>query len=129
MDLEAIGMAVGGVLAGGAVGSWWWSRKLKRAVSRIAKLDQASQFAEGQNSQVRKQVELLQKEVTDLRTQLSRSKPRQEVSAPEPAATRQEVEDMLLRQPAPEGFAATQILPRAAPSDGFPRTQVLPRKR
>ncbi len=131
MDSGTIAAMLGGVLAGGllaaVVGALLWGRKLSRAKERISKLDHASQFAEQQNAQVRKQVEHLQREVTDLRTQLSRSKPRQEVSTSEP--TRQEAEDLLLRQPAPEAFAATQILPRQSPSDGFPRTQVLPRKR
>ncbi len=129
MDLVAIGMAVMALLLGGAGASWWWSSKLKKSAERIAKLDHAAQFAEQQNTQVRKQVELLQREVTDLRVQLSRTKPRQEVSTNDAAPTRQEVEDMLLRQPSPEAFPATQILPRQSPSDGFPTTQVLPRKR
>jgi len=133
MDFGTIGVMLGGVLVGGllaAVASaWWWGRKLKKSADRISKLDHAGQFAEQQNAQVRKQVELLQREVAELRMVAARHKPRQEVSVSEPAQPRQETEDMLLRPPAPEAFAATQILPRQSPSDGFPTTQVLPRKR
>ena len=117
MELETIGVALGGVAAGGVVaaagGAWWWCRKLKLAALRIAKLDQARQFADQQGAQVRKQIEQLQHEMAELRVQASRARPHH-VSPPMPS--RQELEDMLLRDSEPpstaEGFATTQIMPR-----------------
>jgi hypothetical protein len=121
MDLETIGVAAGGVLAGGllagAGGAWWWGHKLKGAAQRIAKLDQARQFADQQGAQVRKQVEQLQKEMAELRMQAGRARPR-EADAAASVHTRQEVEDMLLSQ-----------APPAKPVEAFPDTQIIPRKR
>jgi hypothetical protein len=119
MDLEMVGVAVGGLVAGGlaaaGAGAWWWGGKLKAATARHAKLDQARQFAETQGLQVKKQVEQLQKELTELRQQLTRAKPRAEVYVAPPAPTRQELEDLLLRAESPkepEAFPDTQIIPR-----------------
>ncbi|MBV8379483.1 MAG: hypothetical protein JO369_01785 [Paucibacter sp.] len=120
MDLEAIGVALGGVVAGGlaaaAASAWWWGRKLGRATRQVAKLDQARQFADQQSNQVRKQVEQLQKEVAELRVQASRAKPRVEVTVVPPAETT--TEELLLRATAP-----------SAAAEPFPQTQILPRKR
>jgi len=105
---------VGG-LAAASLGAWWWGRKLKGSDARNSRLDHARQFAEQQGVQVRKQVEQLQKEVADLRQQLARAKPRQEVHVSPPAPSREELENMLLRAPsaqAPEAFPDTQIIPR-----------------
>ena len=121
MDVETIGIAVGSVFVGGlaaaSVGAWWWGRKLKGSDARNSKLDHARQFAEQQGVQVRKQVEQLQKEVGELRQQLARAKPRQEVHVSPPPPSREELENMLLRSPSPK-----------AP-DAFPDTQIIPRKR
>lgn len=133
MDLDTLGVALGGFVVGGlaatAGSAWWWNRKLQRANRQVAKLDQARQFADQQSAQVRKQVEQLQKEVNDLRMQAARAKPRVEVTVVQP----QEVstEELLLRAAKPPGegeaFPQTQILPK--PDDNFPRTHILPRKR
>jgi len=119
MDIETVGIAVGSVLVGGLAAAslcaWWWGRKLKSSAFRNSKLDHARQFAEQQGVQVKKQVEQLQKEVSELRTQLARARPRQEVHVSPPPPSREELENMLLRTPAgqsPEAFPDTQIIPR-----------------
>ena len=119
MNVETIGIAVGSVFVGGlaaaSLGAWWWGRKLKGSDARHSRLDHARQFAEQQGVQVKKQVEQLQKEVTELRQQLARAKPRQEVHVSPPPPSREELENMLLRAPpskSPEAFPDTQIIPR-----------------
>jgi len=134
MDLDTLGMALGGFVVGGLVagagGAVWWGGKLKRAARQLTKLDQARQFADQQGAQVRKQVELLQKEVNDLRMQAARAKPRVEVTVVPPPEVSNE--ELLLRAAVPlgegEAFPQTQILPHK-PDDNFPRTHILPRKR
>ena len=121
MDVDSVGIAVGGFLAGGlaaaSAGAWWWGRKLAAADARSAKLDQARQFAEQQGVQARKQVEQLQKDVEQLRQQLARSKARTEVYVAPPPPSRQELEDLLLRAEKPKE------------AEAFPDTQIIPRKR
>jgi len=134
MDLDTLGAALGGIVVGGlaaAAGSaWWWGRKLQRANHQLAKLDHARLFADQQSTQVRRQVEQLQKEVSELRMQAVRAKPRVEVTV----AQSQEAssEELLLRATNPPGeaeaFPQTQILPRK-PDDNFPKTHIVPRKR
>ena len=133
MDLEAILAVVGGVVIGGlvAVGiaAWWWGAKLRDATQRISALDQSRHSAKEENSDMRRQLEMLQNEVNELRIQAMRAKPRAEA----PVSTRGELEDMLLRAAPvvePEPFPATMIQPRRPqpPEQPFPATDILPRK-
>jgi hypothetical protein len=121
MDLELIGVALGGfcagALAGGGVGTWWWGRKLSGAQRQIAKLDQLRQFSEQQGGQVRKQIEQLQSELNDLRIQATRMRTREAHSVPATVIINRESEDMLLRD-----------APAASPAEPFAATQILPRK-
>jgi len=139
MDLGTILSIAGGALVGAllaiAFAAWWWGGQLKEAAQRMAALDEARQLAREESGKLRKQVDQMQQEVNDWRIQAMRAKP----AAPsgEPASTREEIEDMLLRAtpPAvPEPFAATVILPRkpqqqqAEGETPFPATDILPRR-
>ena len=119
MDSGIVWAALVGLLFGGvatvAASAWWWGRKLREAAQRVAKLEQARQFGEQQATQVRRQIEQMQREMADLRQQASRAKPRRE--APAPSASREQIEELLLREAPPRSAA-----------DPFPATQILPRK-
>ncbi len=119
MDSGTIWGTLAGLLVGAGAtlvaGAWWWGRKLGEAAQRVAKLEQARQFSEQQATQVRRQVEQMQKEMAELRQQASRAKPRRD--APAVSASREEIEDLLLRDAPPRSAA-----------DPFPATQILPRK-
>jgi len=121
MDLELIGVALGGLcagaLAGAGVSAWWWSRRLSNAQRQIVKLDQLRQFSEQQGVQVRKQIEQLQSELNDLRIQATRMRTREAHSVPATVIINRESEDMLLRD-----------TPTATPAEPFATTQILPRK-
>ena len=123
MDAENIlvgllGLVLGAVAAYGGA-HWWFGRKLAAAAARVGKHERARQFAEQQGDQVRRQVEQLQKELAELRSQVSRTK--QRASA---AIGKQEREDMLLNT----GGAAVKPVTQADP---FPDTLlvVAPHKR
>lgn len=123
MDLGMIGTALGGAafgaVAAGGLSAWWWGRKLASAERHIVKLDQLRQFSDQQGAQVRKQIEQLQAELTDLRIQATRARTREAHAAPPaPVFTTQEAEDMLLRD-----------APAATSAEPFANTQILPRKR
>lgn len=103
--MVAAALLIGGGVAWAA--AWWWfGRQLQRAAGQQDRVDKARQFAAQQASQARKQVELLQSELGELRRQLTalkRNKP-WTPSAPMPIEP---------PSPAPE-----------APDDGFADTQL-----
>ncbi|HEY4081595.1 MAG TPA: hypothetical protein VGM81_12955 [Burkholderiaceae bacterium] len=137
MDLGTILSIAGGALLGAllAVGfaAWWWGGQLKEAAQRLAALDESRRLAREESGKLRRQVDQMQQEVNDWRIQAMRAK--SVSSALEPASSREEIEDMLLRATppaAPEPFAATVILPRrpqqAEGEAPFPATDILPRR-
>ncbi|HEY1090275.1 MAG TPA: hypothetical protein VGE47_04220 [Burkholderiaceae bacterium] len=109
MDVIALLLGVGLVLAlAGLAVSWlWFRRRLATAGARQAKLEKARQFAEQQGTQARRQTEQLQKELADLRMQLSRYKP---LRKPEPGEVKPEVEDLLLAHAHEAPAAPTKVV-------------------
>lgn len=112
--VAAVALLIG---AGGAWGgaSWWFGRKLKDAATNKERLDAARHLASQQAAQARKQIEMLQQEMAEMRLAAQRRSQRAEAQAHASG-------------PAPLPiFGATG--PGELPSDGFPQTQILPRKR
>lgn len=112
--VAAVALLIG---AGGAWGGamWWFGRKLKELTGIRERLDAARHLASQQAAQARKQIEMLQQEMAEMRLAAQRRSQRAEAQA-------------LASAPAPlPMFGATG--PGELPSDGFPQTQILPRKR
>jgi len=94
---------------------WWFGRKLKELAGARERHDAARHLASQQAAQARKQIEMLQQEMAEMRLAAQRRNQRAEAQAHASA-------------PAPLPiFGATG--PGELPSDGFPQTQILPRKR
>lgn len=113
------GIALGAVLAGGAVFAWVVKR-VKREQERVLHVEQARQLGAQQLTQARKQVEQLQRECHELRLAVRpapRPVPAPEVPAVDPAeAARLYAESKLqppAAAPAPKAFKDTVVMPRS----------------
>lgn len=104
-----------------SVGTWilamlWYGRKLTEAHARVRKLEKARQTAYQQTATARKQVEQLQKEMSDLRQPAAQ----REVVRPKPQVSEQapqRQDNPLLSsgpfdepEPPHHGFAETQVM-------------------
>lgn len=91
-----------------------WNRLDRRYRHQLAKAEQARLFAVQQSDQARRQIELLQRDVGELRHQLARHRAAAALESPQsPAPTD---DDLLLH--------VSQISESAMPPDGFAQTQV-----
>lgn len=112
------GLALGAVLAGGAVYAWA-AKRLKREHERVTHVEQSRQLGAQQLTQARKQVEQLQRECHELRLAV-RPTPRPAPPPPAPVdaaeATRRYVEARM-QPPAPaeepKPFKDTVVLPKS----------------
>lgn len=110
--IAALLIGAGGAWAGA---HWWFGRRLKELAVAKERLEAARHLASQQAAQARKQIEMLQQEMAEMRLAAQRRSQRAEAQAQASA-------------PAPLPiFGATG--PGELPSDGFPQTQILPRKR
>jgi hypothetical protein len=139
MDLATLAAALGGLLLGALaaalISARTWSGKLKAATQRVARLEEARKQSDQAAQQARKQVELLNMEVAELRLQAGRAERKRAAAEAAPAP---ETPDLLLRDGVPaEPFPATMLVPREppappstpAPGDpNFPATMIVPRK-
>ncbi|MBN8505092.1 MAG: hypothetical protein J0L58_11480 [Burkholderiales bacterium] len=99
-----------GVLVGGAAVGLWARTRLQQAAARVVHLEQSRQQELQHVSAARRQVETLQKELGEARHLLARRGLSLPQRAPETLAPDAEVTQP---QPlAPDGFQATQIVPR-----------------
>lgn len=111
-----MGLASGALLSGLGL-SLWLLPRLRRANAQALRLDAARQQLLQQNNQARKQVELLQQELAELRLEAERAgRPRgasaaaprpPQPTSPEPARERGAAAR-------PDGFAPTQVMPRSS---------------
>lgn len=152
-DLFIAGLsAIGLCAATGGACHWWYGRRLTAMADRLDKMDKARQFSQQQTLQARKQIEKLQKDLAAPRGAAhpdSATRPR----APDDATRAQAAMAAALAagdqrsqvpvhgfadtEPAAQGFAQTQTLPRhgfaptqaAMPRHGFADTQAAPRTR
>jgi hypothetical protein len=114
------GVAVGGLVAGGAVYAWA-AKRIKREHERVMHVEQSRQLGAQQLTQARKQVEQLQRECHELRMTVrpaARPAPAPVAEAPMDAAeaTRRYVEAKMQAPAAPEApksFKDTVVLPRS----------------
>ena len=104
-----------------SVGTWilamlWYGRKLTAAQARVRKLEKARQTAYQQTATARKQVEQLQREVSDLR----QSTGQREVAKPKP-----QIADEPPRRPDNPLLSSGPFDEPEMPHHGFAETQVM----
>jgi len=109
------GVLIGALVGAGAVFAWLRPR-LKGALKRLAKQEQARVQLEQQNTQARKQIEQLQHDIADLRQELAHmtspggARMLKKGEAPAPAEPLLGISSLFDADPSQaDGFAQTQI--------------------